>query len=190
MTDVWLREPKAVEIGTDVTGLEMTFYMCGGLTGVTIPNSVTSIGSYAFGGCSSLTGVTIPNSVSSIGKAAFGFCQSFTSVTIPDSVISVGNMAFYMCDNLTSIVVEDRTTKQAREMLANALPDTSIVTGTKKSMTKITFADGTSQKYSWSGDITQQTMIDAGLHDGSSWIKEPQTVEIESEVTGIGDSVF
>ena len=72
----------------------------------------------AFGGCSSLTGVTIPNSVSSIGEAAFGLCQSFTSVTIPDSVISVGDAAFYMCDNLTSIVVEGRTTKEAREMLA------------------------------------------------------------------------
>ena len=77
-----------------------------------------------------------------------------------------------MCDNLTSIVVEDRTTKQARKMLANAgLPDTSIVTGTKKSVTKITFADGTSREYDWSGDVTLQTMTDAGLHDGSSWIK-------------------
>lgn len=43
MTDVWLREPKSVEIGTDVTGLAMTFYMCGGLTSVTIPDSVEFI---------------------------------------------------------------------------------------------------------------------------------------------------
>ena len=145
----------------------------------------------AFGGCSSLTGVTIPNSVSSIGEAAFGLCQSFTSVTIPDSVISVGDSAFYMCDNLTSIVVEGKTTKQARKMLANAgLSNIDIVTGTKKSVTKITFADGTSKEYDLSGDVTLQTMTDVGLYDGSSWIKEPQTVEIESEVTGIGDSVF
>ena len=135
--------------------------------------------------------MTIPNSVSSIGEAAFGLCNSFTSVTIPDSVIRVGGMAFYMCDNLTSVVVEGRTTKQARELLANAgLSNIDIVTGTKKSVTKITFADGTSREYDWSGDITLQTMTDAGLYGGSSWINEPQTVEIESEVTGIGDSVF
>lgn len=108
--------------------------------------------------------MTIPNSVSSIGEAAFGLCNSFTSVTIPDSVISVGDMAFYMCENLTSVVVEGRTTKQARELLANTgLSDIDIVTGTKKSVTKITFTDGTSQKYSWSGEISGTTMHKAGL---------------------------
>ena len=57
-------------------------------------------------------------------------------------------------------------------------------------MTKITFADGNVEEYDLSGDVTLQTMTDVGLYGGSSWIKEPQTVEIESEVTGIGDSVF
>ena len=37
------------------------FWGCSGLTSVTIPNSVTSIGDSAFTGCSGLTSVTIPN---------------------------------------------------------------------------------------------------------------------------------
>ena len=41
--------------------------ICSSLTSVTIPNSVTSIGDYAFWYCTSLTSVTIPNSVTSIG---------------------------------------------------------------------------------------------------------------------------
>ena len=42
-----------------------------GCMNTVIPNSVTSIGSYAFYGCSGLTSVTIPNSVTSIGQSAF-----------------------------------------------------------------------------------------------------------------------
>ena len=49
-----------------------------------IPNSVTSIGDYAFRGCTELTSVTIPNSVTSIGGGAFGGCKKLTSVHITD----------------------------------------------------------------------------------------------------------
>ena len=49
-----------------------------------IPNSVTSIGSYAFYNCHGLTSITIPNSVTSIGYQAFYNCSSLTSVHITD----------------------------------------------------------------------------------------------------------
>ena len=47
------------------------FYNNKSIKEVTIGNSVTSIGSYAFFGCSELTSMTIPNSVTSIGYSAF-----------------------------------------------------------------------------------------------------------------------
>ena len=41
------------------------------VTDFTIPNSVTSIGDFAFYKCSGITSVTIPNSVTAIGNGAF-----------------------------------------------------------------------------------------------------------------------
>ncbi len=59
-----------------------------------IPNSVTSIGEWAFSGCYGLTSIAIPNSVTSIGGRAFSGCSSLTSITIPNSVSSIGEDAF------------------------------------------------------------------------------------------------
>ena len=87
---------KNTTIPNSVTSIgEYAFSYCSGLTSVTIPNSVTSIGQYAFSGCSGLTSVTIPNSVTCIGVGAFSDCTGLTSITIPNSVTSIGSSAFY-----------------------------------------------------------------------------------------------
>ena len=77
------------------------FYERDDITGVTIPDSVTSIGYSAFSGCTGLTSVVIPDSVTSIGEGAFFNCSNLISVTIGDSVTNIGNYAFYGCTILT-----------------------------------------------------------------------------------------
>ncbi len=72
-----------------------------GITEYTIPNSVTTIGDYAFAYCNNLTSVTIPNSVRTIAASAFRGCKSLKSVTIPNNVTTIEDYAFYECKNLS-----------------------------------------------------------------------------------------
>ena len=70
------------------------FSECSGLTSITIPDCVTSIGYSAFSNCNRLTTITIPDGVTSIGAYAFLDCTRLTIITIPDSVTSIGGSAF------------------------------------------------------------------------------------------------
>ena len=109
--DTIVRGVTSVTIPNSVTSIgNYAFYGCSGLTSVTIGNSVTSIGSRAFGGCTGLTSVTIPNSVTSIGNYAFYGCRALTSVTIPNSVTSIERNAFYDCTGLTSVTIPNSVT--------------------------------------------------------------------------------
>ncbi len=68
---------------------------------------VITIGQEAFQGKSKvLKSVLIPDSVTSIGDYAFSFCGNLESITIPSSVTSIGKKAFSGCNNLESITVE------------------------------------------------------------------------------------
>ena len=97
-----------------------------GCKNTTIPNSVTSIGSYAFGGCSGLTSVTIPNSVYSIGVSAFADCSGLTSVFIPNSVTSIGNHAFSRCSRLTSVTIPNSVVSIGDSVFAGCTGLTSV----------------------------------------------------------------
>ena len=89
---------------------DFAFQGCSGLTSLTIPSSVTSIGYCAFASCSGLKSLTIPSSVTSIGIAAFEDCSGLTSLTIPSGVTSISNFAFEDCSGLTSLTLPSSVT--------------------------------------------------------------------------------
>ena len=72
-------------------------------TKISIKEGTLGITGWAFSDCSGLTSVTFPNSVTSIGECAFYNCSGLTSVTIGNSLTSIGKHAFD-CENLTTVV--------------------------------------------------------------------------------------
>lgn len=68
-----------------------------GLKSVTIHDSVVTIGKEAFSGCVDLSSVSIGNSVTSIPSGCFAFCKSLTSVTIPNTISKIYDYAFAGC---------------------------------------------------------------------------------------------
>ena len=76
------------------------------LTSVTIGNSITSIGDYAFIGCQSLASITIGTGVTTIGTNAFDHCDGLKEVTLPASVTSLNQGAFKNCVGLQRIDIQ------------------------------------------------------------------------------------
>ena len=75
------------------------------ITSVTMPDSVVSIGNYAFYNRTSLSSVTFGSGVVSIGDSAFSNCSALTEIVIPDSVTMLGTNAFYGCTKLASVTL-------------------------------------------------------------------------------------
>ena len=117
------------------------FRECSRLSSITIPDSVTSIGYYAFSGCD-LTSVMIGDSVTSIGYYAFSSCDGLTSVVIGDSVTSIGDYAFYWCDNLVSVVIPDSIISIGKDAFGNCskLKDVYYI-GSEEKFSKININD-------------------------------------------------
>ena len=80
------------------------------ITELEIPDSVASIGEYAFSQYRSLISVTISEGIASIGDHAFSYCKSLTSVTIGDDVTSIGDYAFTDCSSLMSVTIGENVT--------------------------------------------------------------------------------
>jgi len=86
------------------------FSHCVNITGVTVPDSVTTLGRAAFLGCTNLAGITLPSGLTEIGIETFSGCSKLTHITIPENVTVIDREAFANCDSLTNITIPDRVT--------------------------------------------------------------------------------
>lgn len=119
-----------------VTGIGELALSYAKMTGITIPESVTAIGSgafqssklatvtfagtpaittigaRAFNSCSALTAFTVPATVESIGASAFAYCSELATVTFDGTptITTIGNNAFGDCKKLTAFTIPESVT--------------------------------------------------------------------------------
>ena len=114
--------------GKPVTAIEqMAFYEYSDITSVTIPNTITTIGTGAFASCPKLESINIPDSVTTIGGMVFYECPSLTSVTIPNSVTSIGVGLFEDCTKLASVTLGEDITSINTDMFYNCTSLKNVV---------------------------------------------------------------
>ena len=135
---------------------DRAFWGCPRLSSLTIPKSVTTVGTNPFSGrkiqldnqspnfyvednvlftadksqliayCSTQTSYSIPNSVTYIGDCAFFDCSRLTSLTIPNSVTTICNLAFFSCESLTSLTIPSSVTSIGNEAFLGCSSLTSL----------------------------------------------------------------
>ena len=100
----------SVTIEEGITSIGKGSFASCGLRNIYIPDSITTIGDYAFAYSEYLESVEIPYGVTKINEGIFMWCLHLASVNIPDNVTSIGNCAFLACPSLRTINIPDSVT--------------------------------------------------------------------------------
>lgn len=92
-----------VQFGSGLTSIPEALFEGTGLKTITLPESVTSIGSWAFANCTKLEQVSFPAGLTLIDLCAFENCTALTAVTLPKRLTELGSEVFKNCSALKSV---------------------------------------------------------------------------------------
>ena len=106
--------------------------MCSKLTGLSIPKGVTGIGDFGLAG-NGLTAVTLPDGLQSLGRGAFDSCASLTNTTLPAAITAVPGKCFADCTKLLNVkyagtvtAIGDLAFESCKALTAAPIPTTTI----------------------------------------------------------------
>lgn len=194
-------------IDDQITGY--AFYYKSSLREVKLPETITAIGTSAFGGLYYLTSVVIPANVETIGRMAFYSCESLssvdfticrklktiedyafglcklTSLRISESIKSIGQFAFQMNSTLTDVYVQP--------IIPRKIP-TTVFSGITLSNVTLHVPPMTREDYYWAttwsgfGTIVEDVNPDYFYVDADLTIAEGKADEktVDADVEAVG----
>ena len=167
--------------GKPVTGISSdAFSDCGGLTSITIPESVVRILDRAFYNCKGLGYITIPSSVTTIGWEAFK-SKSLT-IAFAEGMETIPRRALYKSSGIVSVIIPSSVTTIGEEALTAACEF------------ELVFAEGTKSipwlEYSYANDDpgVVSVIIPSSVNNiGRAFV---HYVNLETIVVDAGNTVF
>lgn len=153
------------------------------LSEIAIPSSVTAIGSYAFANCENLKTIEVSESVKSIQSCVFKSCVSLTKATWR-TLVSVPDSAFEGCSALTDVKLSN-VTKIGERAFSGCIGLKEIIL--PQSLTEI-------GEYAFNktalASITLPQSIDKVGNGWFSDCKYLETVNFDGKIKEIGESAF
>lgn len=112
---------------------DWVFANCVSLTELVCPENVKSIGAYAFSSCTSLTQIVLPAGLTEIGKNAFQACYSIRSLNIPGGIKKLEDYAFFYCVNLSEVTLNEGLEEIGHQVFSfNSMKELSLPASVRK----------------------------------------------------------
>lgn len=115
-----------LQIPEGVTGIGKGIFSYSTITAITVPESLTVIGEFAFYDCDNLKQLSMLNNVSNISNQAFADCNNLEQIILSEKVSYIFNYAFYRCDNLTQVTLTDNVLFIGEEAFGDCIKLTEV----------------------------------------------------------------
>ena len=197
---------RVVKIPSGVTAIpDQCFYVCSSLESVIIPEGVMSIGSSAFASCNLKT-LTLPESLTTLGSDAFRYNQMLEKIEIPSKVTEIPQSCFERCLSLESVTIPEGVTAigddafQSCNLNALTLPESLEAIGSyaffgNRSLKSVNIPAKvkTIESYAFASCGLTDLVIPEGVQAIGNYAfgwNSLQNLTLPSTITSIGESVF
>ena len=165
---------KTVNFAEGTTYIHGGMFAGSGLTEIDLPDTVATVGDYAFSNCRSLNSFITGSSLQSIRENTLANCTSLKDLEFLDQLTSIGEGAFYGCTGFTELDLPETLSEIGTEAFGNC-------TSLKKVILPVTVMDGSSYYYSY---YTGGSCAAQGIFNGCSNLEEVIFPENSTRIPG------